>query len=150
MDPYCTISGSLVLLLTHGPILHHFWERSFEQIFKWSRSEGRSKEKNFQEEKVGRPKFRVSDRSKQVVQERRNFEEGISSRSEQGFSSHVHLWHREVVTIRILCTVLNSKTASRKLFLIFELDPKLHYFRVSLELVSSRSSLKDKFSGAKA
>ena len=65
MDPYCTISGSLVLLLTHGPILHHFWvsclasdwclvlelvpfrSRSKEQIFKWSRSEGRSKEKIF-------------------------------------------------------------------------------------------------------
>jgi len=56
------------------------------------------------------PKFRVS--VELIVQELRNFWEGISRRSEQGFSSHVDLWHREVwVTLRILCTALNSKTA---------------------------------------
>ena len=50
---------------------------------------------------------------KQTVRERRNFREGISSRSGHGSSRYADLWHREVwVTVQKLCTVLNSKTAS--------------------------------------
>ena len=54
-----------------------------------------------------------SDFVHRIVQERRNLREGISSTSEQDFSSFAELWHRESwVTVRILCTVLNSKTAN--------------------------------------
>ena len=50
---------------------------------------------------------------KQIVQERRNLGEGISSRSKHVFSRYADLWYREVwVTVRKVCTVLNSKTPS--------------------------------------
>ena len=49
----------------------------------------------------------------QTVRERRNFGEGISSRSVHGSSRHADLRHREVwLTVQKLSIALNSKTAS--------------------------------------
>ena len=49
----------------------------------------------------------------QTVRERRNFGEGISSRSVHGSSRHADLRHQEVwLTVQKLSIALNSKTAS--------------------------------------
>ena len=74
---------------------------------------------------------------KQIVQERRDFREGISSRSRHGSSRYADFWYREVwLTVRILCTVLNSKMALyttgackclAEFFLLFKLGPILQH-----------------------
>ena len=56
--------------------------------------------------------FGIRTDVRKTVQERRNFREGISSRSGHAFSRYVDLWHREVwVTVQKL-----SKTASYTTF----------------------------------
>ena len=67
--------------------------------------------------KIFLPKIKVCTYSTitqiQTVRERRNFGEGISSRSVHGSSRHADLRHQEVwLTVPKLSIALNSKTAS--------------------------------------